>query len=169
VGGDRENPGHATKADVMAPYLEAAAASGRSQVAAIGCAQEFQLVWTGGGYELGPAWSAARRRRCCPWCPRPFVGSVARGPEHPGQGLRRRVQPALDALDRLAQSGHEELHLRVVRGLTDTDFVAPVVEQRLRLAGLLADRGGLADGVGILSSGLCCRLAAGEEGDRVGD
>ena len=34
------------KADVMAPYLEAAAATGRSQVAAIGCAQEFQLVWT---------------------------------------------------------------------------------------------------------------------------
>jgi len=34
------------KADVMAPYLEAAAASGRPQVAAIGCAQEFQLVWT---------------------------------------------------------------------------------------------------------------------------
>jgi hypothetical protein len=34
------------KADVMAPYLEAAAGSGRSQVAAIGCAQEFQLVWT---------------------------------------------------------------------------------------------------------------------------
>src|SRR5436190_17157173 len=34
------------KADVMAPYLEAAAAAGRSQVVAIGCAQEFQLVWT---------------------------------------------------------------------------------------------------------------------------
>ena len=34
------------KADLMAPYLDAAAASGRSQVAAIGCAQEFQLVWT---------------------------------------------------------------------------------------------------------------------------
>jgi hypothetical protein len=34
------------KADVMAPYLEAAAASGRSQVAAIGCAQEFQSVRT---------------------------------------------------------------------------------------------------------------------------
>jgi hypothetical protein len=34
------------KADVMAPYLEAAEASGRSQVAAIGCAQEFQAVWT---------------------------------------------------------------------------------------------------------------------------
>src|SRR6266496_2057232 len=34
------------KADVMAPYLEAAAAAGRSQVVAVGCAQEFQLVWT---------------------------------------------------------------------------------------------------------------------------
>ena len=34
------------KADVMAPYLDAAAATGRSQVAAIGCAQEFQQVWT---------------------------------------------------------------------------------------------------------------------------
>ena len=34
------------KADVMAPYLEEAAASGRSQVAAVGCAQEYQLVWT---------------------------------------------------------------------------------------------------------------------------
>jgi hypothetical protein len=34
------------KAEVMAPYLQAAAATGRSQVAALGCAQEFQLVWT---------------------------------------------------------------------------------------------------------------------------
>jgi hypothetical protein len=34
------------KAEVMAPYLQAAAAAGRSQVVAIGCAQEFQLVWT---------------------------------------------------------------------------------------------------------------------------
>ena len=34
------------KADVMAPYLEAAAATGRSQVVALGCAQEFQRVWT---------------------------------------------------------------------------------------------------------------------------
>ena len=34
------------KADVMAPYLNAAAAAGRSQVVAVGCAQEFQLVWT---------------------------------------------------------------------------------------------------------------------------
>jgi hypothetical protein len=34
------------KADVMAPYLQAAAAAGQSQVVAIGCAQEFQLVWT---------------------------------------------------------------------------------------------------------------------------
>jgi hypothetical protein len=34
------------KAEVMAPYLQAAEASRRSQVAAIGCAQEFQRVWT---------------------------------------------------------------------------------------------------------------------------
>lgn len=34
------------KADVMIPYLDAAAASGRSQVAAVGCAQEYQSVWT---------------------------------------------------------------------------------------------------------------------------
>jgi hypothetical protein len=34
------------KADVMAPYLRKAAAGGRSRVAAIGVAQEFQRVWT---------------------------------------------------------------------------------------------------------------------------
>jgi len=34
------------KAEVMAPYLEAAAVAGRSRVVAVGCAQEFQLVWT---------------------------------------------------------------------------------------------------------------------------
>jgi hypothetical protein len=34
------------KADVMAPYLQRAAATGRSGVAAIGVAQEFQRVWT---------------------------------------------------------------------------------------------------------------------------
>jgi len=34
------------KADVMAPYLQAAAAAARSKVVAIGCAQEFQQVWT---------------------------------------------------------------------------------------------------------------------------
>src|SRR5258708_9558146 len=33
------------KAEVMAPYLRRAAATGRSQVAAIGVAQEFQRVW----------------------------------------------------------------------------------------------------------------------------
>jgi hypothetical protein len=36
----------ARKAEVMAPYLKQAAATGRSQVAAIGVAQEFQRVWT---------------------------------------------------------------------------------------------------------------------------
>jgi hypothetical protein len=34
------------KVEVMAPYLRQAAATGRSQVAAIGVAQEFQRVWT---------------------------------------------------------------------------------------------------------------------------
>jgi hypothetical protein len=35
------------KAEVMAPYLKLAAATGRSQVAAIGVAQEFHRVWAG--------------------------------------------------------------------------------------------------------------------------
>src|SRR5579863_10558391 len=43
------------KADAMAPFLQAAAASGRSQVAAIGCAQEFQLVWTARNRDTDPA------------------------------------------------------------------------------------------------------------------
>jgi hypothetical protein len=34
------------KAEVMAPYLDAAASADRSQIVAVGCAQEFQLVWT---------------------------------------------------------------------------------------------------------------------------
>ena len=34
------------KAEVMAPYLDAAASTGHSQIVAVGCAQEFQLVWT---------------------------------------------------------------------------------------------------------------------------
>jgi hypothetical protein len=34
------------KADVMAPYLQAAATAGLSQVVALGCAQEYQRVWT---------------------------------------------------------------------------------------------------------------------------
>src|SRR5262249_48037180 len=34
------------KAEVMAPYLQATVAAGRSQVVALGCAQEVQLVWT---------------------------------------------------------------------------------------------------------------------------
>ncbi len=42
------------KADVMAPYLQAAAATGRSQVVALGCAQEFQRVWTARRRETDP-------------------------------------------------------------------------------------------------------------------
>jgi hypothetical protein len=34
------------KAEVMAPYLDAAASAGRSQIVAVGYAREFQLVWT---------------------------------------------------------------------------------------------------------------------------
>jgi hypothetical protein len=44
------------KADVMAPYLKRAAAAGRSQVAAIGVAQEFQRVW--GAYRRETATAA---------------------------------------------------------------------------------------------------------------
>jgi hypothetical protein len=34
------------KADVMAPYLDAARSAGRSRVVAVGCAQEYAQVWT---------------------------------------------------------------------------------------------------------------------------
>jgi hypothetical protein len=43
------------KADAMAPYLRQAAAEGRSRVAAIGVAQEFQRVWTAYRRETGTA------------------------------------------------------------------------------------------------------------------
>jgi hypothetical protein len=42
------------KAEVMARYLEAAAAAGRSRVVAIGCAQEFPLVWAARQRDTGP-------------------------------------------------------------------------------------------------------------------
>ena len=58
------------KADVMAPYLDAAAGPGRSQVAAIGCAQEFQLVWTARKRDtdpgLCPQFSFTREQRRVP-------------------------------------------------------------------------------------------------------
>jgi hypothetical protein len=38
----------------MAPYLDAAAAAGRSRVVAAGCAQEFQLVRTARRRDTGP-------------------------------------------------------------------------------------------------------------------
>ncbi|MDT3446872.1 hypothetical protein [Pseudofrankia sp. BMG5.37] len=43
------------KADVMAPYLAAAEQDGQSQVAAIGTAQEYQLVWTARRRDTDPA------------------------------------------------------------------------------------------------------------------
>src|SRR5260370_17882332 len=55
------------KADVMAPYLQAAAAAGRSRVVAVGCAQEFQLVWTARKRDTDPCgcpqFSFTRERR----------------------------------------------------------------------------------------------------------
>jgi hypothetical protein len=42
------------KTDVMAPYLEAAAAAGQSKVVALGCAQEFQFVWTARRRDTAP-------------------------------------------------------------------------------------------------------------------
>ena len=55
------------KADVMAPYLDRQAATGRSGVAAIGVAQEFQRVWAAYRRETRP------RRRSSP-SPRPTGG-----------------------------------------------------------------------------------------------
>jgi hypothetical protein len=54
------------KLEVMAPYLRKAAAAGRSQVAAIGVAQEFQRVWTAyeGKTSTGtPRWSFVKTDR----------------------------------------------------------------------------------------------------------
>jgi len=42
------------KADVIAPYLDAARAAGRSQVVAVGCAQEYASVWTGSKRDTDP-------------------------------------------------------------------------------------------------------------------
>ena len=66
------------KTDVMAPYLQAAAATGRSQVAAIGCAQEFQLVWTARKRDTDPGGCpqfsfTKEQRRVSVWRPTGFV------------------------------------------------------------------------------------------------
>jgi hypothetical protein len=58
------------KAEVMAPYLRKAAATGRSQVAAIGVAQEFQRVWAAYRRDTGTAapqytFAKADRRVTC--------------------------------------------------------------------------------------------------------
>ncbi len=71
------------KADVVAPYLEAAAAAGRSQVAVIGCAQEFQRVWTARKHDTGPgrspqfSFTKEQRRVSAPWSSAP-VSAPAR-------------------------------------------------------------------------------------------
>jgi len=59
------------KLDVMQPYLEEAAREGRSRVAAIGVAQEFQRVWEGRKRENAPGkavtftFAVAERRVTC--------------------------------------------------------------------------------------------------------
>lgn len=59
------------KLDVMQPHLEAAAAGGRSRVAAIGIAQEFQQVWEGRKRDNAPgkmvtfSFAKADRRVTC--------------------------------------------------------------------------------------------------------
>ncbi len=51
------------KADVMAPYLKRAAATGRSQVVAIGVAQEFQRVWAAYQRDTGHGGAAVHLRQ----------------------------------------------------------------------------------------------------------
>src|SRR6266568_2798874 len=88
------------KAEVMAPYLDAAAAAGCSQVVAIGCAQEFQLVWTArkratdpvrGRGAQGRGDGAVPGRRC--------RGGVLAGGGH-------RLRPGVPAGVDGAQAGH---------------------------------------------------------------
>jgi hypothetical protein len=69
------------KASVMAPYLDAAAAAGRSQVVAIGCAQEFQLVWTARKRDTDPGkppqFSFTREQRRVSVSTRPVTGAMS--------------------------------------------------------------------------------------------
>ena len=55
------------KVDVMRPLLDQAAAAGRSRVVAVGCAQEYQQVWTATTRDTDPArapqFSYTRRQR----------------------------------------------------------------------------------------------------------
>jgi hypothetical protein len=86
------------KADVMAPYLKRAAATGRSQVAAIGVAQEFQRVWTAYRRETSTAapqftFAKADRRVTCSYFylwdegfGPAFIKSVPTSPTRPRSG-----------------------------------------------------------------------------------
>src|SRR6266511_3927480 len=96
---------HDNKLEVMRPHLARQAATGRSGVAAVGVAQEFQRVWTAyqrqtqtGGSPAttstcGTPTSARRLSRCAPTSPtQPRSGSTAMSgssdkPQAPGSAL----------------------------------------------------------------------------------
>ena len=129
------------KAEVMAPYLEAAAAAGRSQVVAVGCAQEFQLVWTARKRDTDPAgcpqfsFTKEQRRvsvfyvyildeRMGPRVHQDLhllpvsgqgVGQRARVGQAAGAGRRDRLHRAVQRVRLLRRPGRAAGHLRPVR------------------------------------------------------
>jgi hypothetical protein len=111
------------KADVVAPYLEAAAATGRSQVAVIGCAQEFQRVWTARKNNTGPGRSprfsfTKEQRRVSVFCI--YIWDIKMGP---------RVHQDLHLLPVSAQSAGERARVGQAAGAGRRDQL----HQRVRV------------------------------------
>ena len=128
------------KAEVMAPYLDAAVA-GRSQVVAVGCAQEFQLVWTARKRDTDPggcpqfSFTKEQRRvsvfyiyifdeRMGPRVHQGLhllpvsgqgVGERARVGQAAGAGRRDRLHRAVQRIRLLRRPGRPAGHLRQVR------------------------------------------------------
>jgi hypothetical protein len=129
------------KAEVMAPYLDAAAATGRSQVAAVGCAQEFQLVWTARKRATDPglcpqfSFTKEQRRvsvfyvyifdeqmgpgfiKICSYFPYPVsvMGERARVGQAAGGRRRDRLHRAVQRVRLLRRPGRPPADLRPVR------------------------------------------------------
>jgi hypothetical protein len=138
------------KADVMAPYLRRASAGGRSRVAAIGVAQEFQRVWT--AYQrdtktAAPQFTFAkadRRVTCyyfylwdadfgpafikvCSYFPyRQDLGQRARVGQAPGNQGRHRVHRAVQRLCGLPGPGRAAGDLRPAAARHDRGVRAAV-------------------------------------------